>query len=80
MNFREKTTAAFGIALVIFLTIAFFSYHSVLRSDEDRMWVLHSHEVREQANQILTDLLNAETGERGYILTGQRSFLDPYNR
>lgn len=29
-------------------------------------------------NKILIDLLNAETGQRGYMLTGARSYLEPY--
>jgi serine phosphatase RsbU (regulator of sigma subunit)/CHASE3 domain sensor protein len=30
------------------------------------------------ANQILIDVLNAETGNRGYILTGRADYLEPY--
>jgi serine phosphatase RsbU (regulator of sigma subunit)/CHASE3 domain sensor protein len=30
------------------------------------------------ANQILVDVLNAETGNRGYILTGRGDYLQPY--
>jgi CHASE3 domain sensor protein len=45
MNFREKTTAVFGIALVIFLTIAFLSYRNARRNDEDSACVLQAHQL-----------------------------------
>ena len=31
------------------------------------------------ANQVLADAVNAETGVRGYVATGDSLFLDPYN-
>jgi signal transduction histidine kinase/CheY-like chemotaxis protein len=31
------------------------------------------------SNQVLTDVLNAETGVRGYVATGDPVFLQPYN-
>jgi signal transduction histidine kinase len=33
-----------------------------------------------QANSLSTALLNQETGARGYLLSGQRDFLDPYEQ
>jgi two-component sensor histidine kinase len=37
--------------------------------------VNHSHEVRALAAGVLTDAVNAETGQRGYLLTGERDYL-----
>src|SRR6476619_3079991 len=34
--------------------------------------------VRDSLDRILVDLTDAETGSRGYVLTGQASFLEPY--
>ncbi|MGZ6544492.1 MAG: diguanylate cyclase domain-containing protein [Actinomycetota bacterium] len=36
--------------------------------------------VRDTLDRILVDLTDAETGSRGYILTGQASFLEPYTQ
>jgi diguanylate cyclase (GGDEF)-like protein len=36
--------------------------------------------VRDSLDRILVDLTDAETGSRGYILTGQASFLEPYTQ
>jgi diguanylate cyclase (GGDEF)-like protein len=34
--------------------------------------------VRDSLDKILVDLTDAETGSRGYVLTGEPSFLEPY--
>src|SRR6185369_7196783 len=31
-------------------------------------------------NAVLSDLLDAETGQRGYLLTGDSAYLDPYEK
>jgi len=79
MTFKNKISAGFGTALAILVLVGVLSYRSMVHSDEDRQWVTHTHQVLEQVNAVMTDLLSAETGERGFILTGETSFLDPYN-
>ncbi len=36
--------------------------------------------VRDTLDRILVDLTDAETGSRGYVLTGEASFLEPYTQ
>ena len=79
MTFKSKVIAGFGTALAILILIGVLSYRSMVQNDEDRQWVTHTHRVLEQVDAVETDLLNAETGERGFILTGEPSFLDPYD-
>jgi signal transduction histidine kinase/CheY-like chemotaxis protein len=35
--------------------------------------------TRNDLHQVYTSLLDAETGERGYIITGDKKFLEPFN-
>ena len=37
-----------------------------------------SHRALLVIEQLLRDLLNAETGQRGYLLTGDLAYLEPY--
>ena len=46
------------------------------KSDDD--WVQHSLEVRGQLTRVLSLVQSAETGQRGYLLTGQELYLGPY--
>lgn len=78
MTFKRKVVAGFGAALAILISVGIVSYRNMVRDEKDRLWVNHTHLVLEKMDAVLTDLLDAETGERGYILTGEESFLEPY--
>lgn len=38
-----------------------------------------SKAIQDATTQVMFDLLNAETGQRGYIITGDEDYLTPYN-
>ncbi|HEY8207102.1 MAG TPA: CHASE3 domain-containing protein, partial [Myxococcaceae bacterium] len=42
--------------------------------------VQHSGEVQLVLSQLLSSLVDAETGQRGYLVDGERRFLEPYER
>jgi PAS domain S-box-containing protein len=70
------------IAVPLLCLIASLAAFSWLRYSIDRSqrWVDHSNQVLLESNQLLTGLLNAETGVRGYALTLNPKFLEPYRR
>lgn len=76
MTLFSKAVAA--CALMILLGIGALSFRSTARDEEDRGWVTHTHLVLEKLQAILIDVTQAETGQRGYILTGQEKYLKPY--
>ena len=38
----------------------------------------HTHQVRGELADLLSELKDAETGQRGYVITGDESYLEPY--
>ncbi|WP_341832173.1 response regulator [Sphingobacterium thalpophilum] len=68
----------FGISLLILLASSTASYVSIRKQIHNSTMVDHSRRVMSRVNKILQDLQNAETGQRGYLLTGMEKFLDPY--
>ena len=48
------------------------------RMSDTSDWVSHTLEVRLAASSLLIQLQDAQAGERGYLLTGQDGFLEPY--
>jgi CHASE3 domain sensor protein len=48
------------------------------RQASDQVAVKHSLDVQSRLSRILTLLLDAETGQRGYVITGAESFLEPF--
>jgi CHASE3 domain sensor protein len=76
MPSSSKAIAACGI--IILLGIGMFSFRSTMREQQDRQWVTHTHQVLEKLQAVLIDITQCETGQRGYMLTGQEKYLAPY--
>ena len=74
-----KMACGYLVAGVFLLVIGVFSYVSVNSIDDTTYWVDHTYQVITKINQVTATLLDAETGQRGYIITGNVSYLEPYN-
>jgi methyl-accepting chemotaxis protein len=77
-NVGTKISVGFGITLAIFVIVGVVSYGSVTKQTEAAAWVAHTREVQNQLTQLLSNLQDAETGQRGYVITGVDSYLAPY--
>lgn len=77
MSLRIKLTAALGVALVILL-VGVASLYALRQSSNAAAAVQHSELVRVQLERALTTVVNAETGQRGYLLTQDTGYLRPY--
>ena len=66
----------FLLALQIGNGLIAFLMTNQLRNDAFR--VSHTHEVMNTMSRVLSKLVDAESGQRGYIITGSPSFLEPY--
>ncbi len=64
-------------ALAALIVAAIFWLEAQNKSDD--AWVLHSLQVRDQLTRVLSLVQSAETGQRGYLLTGRNAYLAPYN-
>ena len=52
----------------------------VARNQSDAALVVHSLAVRDELTNVVNQVEAAETGQRGYLLTGRDSYLSPYNQ
>src|ERR1700734_4059930 len=77
-NVGTKISVGFAITLAIFVIVGGGSYQSATRQTEAAAWFAHTPEVQNQLTQLLSNLQDAETGQRGYVITGVESYLAPY--
>src|SRR5262245_41903580 len=61
--------------LVVAAALVIASLATIVRSNA---WVEHTRQVLAAAEQTLALLTEAETGQRGFLLTGRDDYLDPY--
>jgi CHASE3 domain sensor protein len=54
------------------------SYRNTARFAEAAEWRKHTYEVLRNLDETVGRLVDAETGQRGYLLTGEEAYLEPY--
>src|SRR5580698_5382872 len=77
--FRRLLTRSLMVpsALLGFLALVFLGQIMYLVSAAQ--WVDHTDQVIARANALLKLLVDGETGMRGYLVTGEAVFLEPYH-
>jgi len=80
-KFTERLiTLGFSIFLVALIVESALLLHFVGATGNARNWVSHTHQVLAQLETLLVDVVDIETGTRGYIIAGRPELLDPYNK
>jgi len=79
LSLDQKILAGFTASAVILIAVAIYSFFNSKKFVESASWVSHTQEVRYDFQKILADVVDAEAGERGYIITGRENYLDPYH-
>src|SRR5687768_6977063 len=75
---RNSAAAAFLVLTLLILGNVFVSYHHLRRLYENHAGLERTSEVRLALKETFSLLKDLELGERGYIITGNEDFLDPY--
>jgi signal transduction histidine kinase/CheY-like chemotaxis protein/CHASE3 domain sensor protein len=65
--------------LLFFAISAYIAYLNLQTLQEDSQKIIHSHNVIVAMDTLLSDVQDAETGQRGFLLTGNDKYLEPYN-
>ena len=77
-SLTTKVNAVLVLMIASLVAIGLFSHQVNRRGIEDARLVAHTQEVLRTEEKILSLLVTAESGWRGYLLSGEESFLDPY--
>ncbi|MGB8355753.1 MAG: CHASE3 domain-containing protein [Chthoniobacteraceae bacterium] len=73
-----KIGGGFTLALAALLVIGWVSYRSTSELIDTAGLVTHTHQVIENLEQVLSLIKDAETGQRGFLITGEDRYLEPY--
>ncbi|HLJ48529.1 MAG TPA: CHASE3 domain-containing protein [Bryobacteraceae bacterium] len=76
---RTPEALMLGISLLIIGLIAFLSYRSGEAAHTARQEGRITEDILTLDAALLSTLKDAETGQRGFLLTGEERYLDPYN-
>ena len=76
---RAGVLTGFVILLIVLIANAIVTRRQLAVQVENQTWVLRSRRVLFELSQIESLLKDAETGQRGFLYTGQPLYLGPYN-
>jgi signal transduction histidine kinase len=74
----RAVVVSYALALVTFAVLAVVVLRDFARFGEQSRWVHHTQEVLRRLEQLLGDLRDVETGQRGFLIAGDEQFLEPY--
>jgi signal transduction histidine kinase len=70
----------FALALVILTFIGWQNYLNITATADYDRWEKHTYTVTREFDELFSAMMDVETGERGFIITGKEEYLEPYNK
>jgi len=78
LTFGKKLSFGYGIVLFLMLIVSVVTYNGIHGLIKSTGWVEHTHKVIAVGNRISASMVDMETGLRGFMVTGDKNYLDPY--
>ena len=77
-TFGKKIGAGFAVSFALLALIGVVSYRSIDSLTKSSYSVTRTNKVIESIVAVLSALKDAETGQRGFVITGDEAYLEPY--
>lgn len=78
-NGANRLALGFIAALLLLLGNAWVAHNSVRQLTDSQRWVTHTYEILREVETDVSLAKDVETGARGYVITSNPEFLEPYN-
>ncbi|MDA3822760.1 MAG: CHASE3 domain-containing protein [Bacteroidales bacterium] len=80
LSIGMKIALSFAIVLILMLVNGAITLLQMDKIERDNRWVLHTRQVLYTISAELNSLHDAETGQRGFIITGLDNYLEPFDQ
>jgi signal transduction histidine kinase/DNA-binding response OmpR family regulator/CHASE3 domain sensor protein len=77
-TFKRNLLIGFGLSLLLLIISSVASFFSIQNLLSSAYWVDHTNQVILKLESTVSFLKDAETGQRGFLLSGNDEFLQPY--
>jgi len=68
-----------GAVVIVLIIISVLSFQSINQLTENQRLQVYTNKVVKTLNKTLSAMQDAETGQRGFVITGKKSYLEPYD-
>ncbi len=79
MNLNTKLYGGFSIVLLLMIIVSILIYFSINSLISSSKWVNHTYKVIRTAESVGAAMVDMETGQRGFMVTGIDEYLEPFN-
>ncbi len=76
---RFSVISGFAVLLAVLVINTAVTRRQIAVQDGNQRWVEHTQRVQLELTTVESLLKDAETGQRGYLYTGEARYLEPYN-
>lgn len=73
-----KIWGSLCLVLLVLLVVGGVSLKVTEQLSDDAAWRSHTYQVQGSITELLSIMQDVETGQRGYLITGDPKFLEPY--
>ena len=74
---KNTSTLLFILLTGMLVVIAFISYNEIRQFNKSVDWVMHTHDVKDNIIELRSNIKDAESGQRGYLISNDSVFLQP---
>ena len=74
---KQKLFSALSVVATIIIFVSLLSSSNIRAMYKTSLLVEHTQEIKEEINKILADVVDLETGTRGFIISGDINYLEP---
>jgi len=78
-TFNRVLVIGMGLIVLLLIANAWLGYHITRQLNEAVAWVAHTQEVMDALEEVASTMKDAQTGQRGFIITGETRYLEPYD-
>ena len=79
MKLGKKIFSGYILILTLMAVISIVVYFSISSIVDSSKWVNHTYEVIRTGEHVSGAMVDMETGQRGFMVTGKDEYLEPYN-
>ena len=80
LRLNEKIPWAFALALLPLVIIVVASFRNMSALLEAAQLIRHTQDVKVSLGNLLAHVTDAQNGMRGFVITGNETFLEPYHK
>lgn len=79
MTIGKRIAAGYALSLLALVVVSVVAYQGATELTDTTSELLQTRRIAKDLRELDISLLMAETGQRGYLLTGDENYLAPYN-